>query len=147
MGKAPKNPTKAKVAPVAAEPADEAAPAPAPAKAGKGAKEPKEKKIQTKTRGPFVVGAREEEMDIVQRETHSCGGGFEIEMEEVRGPTETTGPMDVLKTLCSECGAHVDFMFDISSFYGDGESEMEDGSPGGDDDAPEGEDDEGGWLS
>ena len=118
----------------------------APAPAAKPAKAPKEKKIQTKTRGPFVVGAREEEMDIVQRETHSCGGGFEIEMEEVRGPTDTTGPMDVIKTLCSECGAHVDFMFDISSFYGDGESEIGDEPPGGDE-GPEGEDDEGGWLS
>ena len=147
MAKAPKNPAKPKGNP-AAESADTPAPPEeaAPAKGAKAPKEPKEKKIQTKTRGPFVVGAREEEMDIVQRETHSCGGGFEIEMEEVRGPTETTGPMDVLKTLCSECGAHVDFMFDISSFYGDGESEMEEAGPPGDG-APEGDDDEGGWLS
>ena len=141
MAKNPKNPAKAKAVPVADEAGDE--PEAAPAKA---AKAPKEKKIQTKVRGPYVVGAREEEMDIVQRETHSCGGGFEIEMEEVRGPTDTSGPLDVLKTLCSECGAHVDFHFDISSFYGDGESEMEEGGPGGDE-SPEGEDDEGGWLS
>jgi hypothetical protein len=140
LAKTPKDPAKAKV-----NPALEAPEADAGAPAAKGAKAPKEKKIQTKTRGPYVVGAREEEMDLIQRETHSCGGGFEIEMEEVRGPTETTGPMDVLKTLCSECGAHVDFLFDISSFYGDGESEMEEKEPGGDD-APEG-DDEGGWLS
>lgn len=126
-------------------PAQEAPEAAAAAPAAKGAKAPKEKKIQTKTRGPYVVGAREEELDLIQRETHSCGGGFEIEMEEVKGPTETTGPMDILKTMCSECGAHVDFLFDISSFYGDGESEMEEKQPGGDD-APEG-DDEGGWLS
>lgn len=140
MAKAPKNPAKAKV-----NPAREAPAAAAAAPPSKVAKAPKEKKIQTKTRGPYVVGAREEELDMIQRETHSCGGGFEIEMEEVKGPTETAGPMDVLKTMCSECGAHVDFLFDISSFYGDGESEMEEKEPRADD-APEG-DDEGGWLS
>jgi hypothetical protein len=124
LAKAPMNPAKAKV-----NPAPEAPEAEVAAPSAKAAKAPKEKKIQTKTRGPYVVGAREEEMDIVQRETHSCGGGFEIEIEEVRGPTETTGPMDVLKTLCSECGAHVDFLFDISSFYGDGESGLEEKGP------------------
>jgi len=144
LGKNPKNPAKAKANPVATEAPE--TPEPAPAKAAKAARAPKEKKIQTKVRGPFVVGAREEEMDIVQRETHSCGGGFEIEMEEVRAPTESAGPLDVLKTMCSECGAHVDFHFDISSFYGDGESEMEDAPQGGDE-SPEGEDDQGGWLS
>jgi hypothetical protein len=137
LGKAAKEPAKPK-ATAAAAPAG----APPP-KGAKAAKEPKEKKVQTKTKGPFVVGAREEEMDMIQRETHSCGGGFEIEMEEVRGPTETTGPMDVIKTLCSDCGAHVDFLFDISSFYGDGELEEK---PRGEDD-PEGEDEGGGWLS
>jgi hypothetical protein len=123
-------------------------PRPAPASASKAAKAPKpgkEKTIQIKTRGPFVVGAREEEMDIVQRDTHSCGGGFEIEMEEVRAPTETSGPTDIVKTTCSECGAHVDFLFDISSFYDDEESKFE-AAPRGDD-GKEGEDDEGGWLS
>jgi hypothetical protein len=137
LGKAPKNPAKAK-----AEPAEEPGAQPSPG--AKAPKAPKEKRVQTKTRGPFVVGAREEEMDLVQRETHSCGGGFEIEMEEIRAPTETTGPMDVVKTLCSECGAHVDFLFDISSFYGDGESGIEDAREPGE---GEGDDDEGGWLS
>jgi len=141
LAKNPKNPAKAKAKPVATAAPD--APEPAPARA---ARAPKEKKIQTKVRGPFVVGAREEELDMVQRDTHGCGGGFEIEMEEVRAPTETSGPLDVLKTLCSECGAHVDFHFDISSFYGDGESGMEEGASGADK-SPEGEDDEGGWLS
>jgi hypothetical protein len=124
-------------------------PPPAPASSPKAAKSPrpgKEKTIQTKTRGPFVVGAREEEMDIVSRDTHSCGGGFEIEMEEVRAPTETSGPMDVVKTTCSECGAHVDFHFDISSFYDDEDSKFE-AAQGDGDDTKEGEDDEGGWLS
>jgi len=133
-----------------AKPAGSAVPAPpsaaAEARGAKAPKKPKEKTIQVKTKGPFVVGAREEEMDLVQRETHSCGGGFEIEMEEVRAPTESAGPLDVLKTMCAGCGAHVDFLFDISSFYGDGESELAPESRGGDD-APEGEDDEGGWLS
>jgi len=120
---------------------------PAEAKPQKGNKEPKEKTVKVKTRGPFVVGAREEEMEMVQRETHSCGGGFEIEIEEVRPPTETSGPMDVLKTLCTECGAHVDFLFDISSFYDDEESEFEAAPAGNGDEPPEGEDDQGGWLS
>jgi len=118
-----------------------------PPQAAREGKEAKEKVIKAKIRGPFVVGAREEEMDMVQRETHSCGGGFEIEMEVVRPPTENTGPLDVLKTLCTECGAHVDFLFDISSFYDDEESEFEAAPAGGGDEPPEGEDDEGGWLS
>lgn len=118
-----------------------------PPKGAKEAKDSKEKAIKVKTRGPFVVGAREEEMEMVQRETHSCGGGFEIEIEEIRPPTETTGPLDVLKTLCTECGAHVDFHFDISSFYDDEDSAFEVAPSGGGDEPPEGEDDEGGWLS
>jgi hypothetical protein len=132
------------------KPAGAGAPAPAKATTPKGPKESaegKEKTIKVKTRGPFVVGAREEEMEMVQRETHSCGGGFEIEIEEVRPPTETAGPLDVLKTLCTECGAHVDFLFDISSFYDDGDSEFEVAPASGGDEPPEGEDDEGGWLS
>lgn len=116
-------------------------------KAAKEAAEGKEKSIKVKTRGPFVVVAREEEMEMVQRETHSCGGGFEIEMEEVRPPTDTAGPLDVIKTLCTECGAHVDFHFDISSFYDDEDSGLKSAPSGGGDGPPEGDEDEGGWLS
>lgn len=144
MAKPSKSGGKAKPASAVALPA-EAPQAPAQ-KAPKAAKDSREKTIKSKTRGPFVVGAREEEMEIVQRDTHSCGGGFEIQMEEVRAPTETSGPLDVLKTMCSECGAHVDFLFDISSFYDDEQSKFE-SEPEGRDGAPEGEDDDGGWLS
>ncbi len=134
----------------ASKPSERARSAGGSAKRPKGAKEAKavkEKTIKVKTRGPFVVGAREEEMEMVQRETHSCGGGFEIEIEEVRPPTETAGPLDVLKTLCTECGAHVDFFFDITSFYDDEDSEFKAAPAGGGGEPPEGEDDEGGWLS
>ena len=144
LAKPPKNAAKAKPKTASAEPPEAG---PSPSKAAKEPKDGKEKSPKVKTRGPFVVGAREEEMEMVQRDTHTCGGGFEIEMEEVRPPTETSGPLDVLRTLCTECGARVDFLFDITSFYDDEDSKFEAEGPSGPDEAPEGEDDEGGWLS
>lgn len=113
-------------------------------KAAKAPKEPKEKGIKVKTRGPVVVNNRDEEYDSIARETCSCGGGFEIEMEEVRPASETQGPLDVLKTLCNECGSHVDFLFDISSFYDGGVEGFEAETDGGSEN--ENEDEDGGWL-
>lgn len=115
------------------------------AKPARPAKDAKDKTIKVKTRGPFVVNGRDEEYEFIARETCSCGGGFEVEMEEVRPATEAQGPLDVLKTLCMECGSHVDFMFDISSFYDGGvegfEAEAGNGAEG------DGDDEEGGgWL-
>jgi len=141
LAKAARAPAKPK--PKEAEPEPEEVLA-KPAKSAKPPKE-KDKKVATKVRGPFVVQAREEEYDLVSRETCSCGGGFEIEMEEVRPASETAGPLDVLKTLCTECGSHVDFLFDISSFFDGGQEgfEAEAGNgPGSESD----DDDEGGWL-
>jgi hypothetical protein len=101
-----------------------------------------EKRPPVKIKGPIVVGARDEEYDQVQRETCHCGGGYEIEMEEIRPPTENSGPLDILKTLCVDCGSRVDFQFDISTFYAGSEREFEF------DEGAEGPgDDQGGWLS
>ncbi|HEX9709853.1 MAG TPA: hypothetical protein VGB42_07820 [Candidatus Thermoplasmatota archaeon] len=105
-------------------------------------KKEKEKRPPVKVKGPIVVGERDEEYEHVQRETCHCGGGYEIEMEEIRPASESSGPLDILKTLCVDCGSRVDFQFDISSFYDGSESEFEfDEGAGGSGD------DEGGWLS
>ena len=138
MAKAARAPGKPKPKPAEADPPE------ALAKQAKAPKTPKEKdkKLVVKTRGPFVVQEREEEYDVVSRETCSCGGGYEIEMEEVRAATETSGPMDVLKTLCTDCGTRVDFLFDISSFYDGGQEGFEAEAGNGSDE----DDDEGGWV-
>ena len=138
MAKAARAPAKPK--PKQAEP-DPVGALAKPAKAPKAPKD-KDKKLVVKTRGPFVVQEREEEYDVVSRETCHCGGGFEIEMEEVRSATETSGPLDVLKTLCTDCGSRVDFMFDISSFYDGGQEGFEAPAGNGSDE----DDEEGGWV-
>lgn len=104
-------------------------------------KKEKDKRPPVKVKGPIVVGERAEEYDHVQRETCHCGGGYEIEMEEIRKATETSGPLDILKALCTDCGSRVDFQFDISSFYEGSENEFEEPAEGS------GDDEEGGWLS
>ncbi len=105
-------------------------------------KKAKDKRPPVKVRGPIVVSERDEEYDHVQRETCHCGGGYEVEMEEIRPATEDTGPLDILSTLCTDCGSRLDFQFDISTFYVGSEKEFEF------DDGVEGSgDDQGGWLS
>ena len=107
------------------------------------AKKSKDKRPPIKVKGPIVVGAREEEYEFVQRETCHCGGGFEVEMEDLKKPTESSGPLDVLKSLCIECGSRVDFQFDISSFYDGSEEDFGDNPS----EEPPEEDEGGGWLS
>lgn len=108
----------------------------------KGPKRDKERRPPVKVKGPIVVGERDEEYEHVQRETCHCGGGYEVEMEEIRPPTENSGPLDILRALCPDCGSRVDFHFDISTFYVGSEDQFEfdEGSEGG-------ADDPGGWLS
>jgi hypothetical protein len=106
---------------------------------GPGGQADPEKRPPVKVKGPIVVGERDEEYDHVQRETCHCGGGYEIEMEEIKPPTENSGPLDILRTLCTDCGSRVDFQFDISSFYVGSEDEFAFDEGGGDD--------QGGWLS
>ena len=115
----------------------------AAARAAAASKKSKDKRPPIKVKGPIVVGAREEEYEYVQRETCHCGGGFEVEMEDLKAPTENSGPLDILKSLCIECGSRVDFQFDISSFY-DGSEEVFGINPSQE---PPEEDEGGGWLS
>lgn len=88
-------------------------------------KKENEKRPPVKVKGPIVVGERDEEYEHIQRETCRCGGGYEVEMEEIRPPTENSGPLDILRAICPDCGSRMDFHFDISTFYVGSEDEFD----------------------
>ena len=65
----------------------------------------------------IIVHDVSQEYWYVKKQTCSCGGQFEPQAQKlVIGNGKS--PVDLIKTICSDCKRQKDFFFDVSNFHG-----------------------------